>query len=493
MLARAKAPHALLTWKLGFLSSLIVLGFLGCSTENQLPATKPPLDTPILSQAHFSSSDAEMPRNCLFIVLDATYAKHVGAWGYERPTTPNLDVLAAEGVRFESAYSQGPSTVPSTWSYMTGRNPVPDSKGGLMKLNADLSPIAENFKQAGFNTFGFSENPYVSEELGYSIGFDEFRQILPLVGPYINRRHEAGERLLDRAFQSIEASKNTPWFTYIHLFRPHNPYLAPDPYGKVFMNEQDSERASLVLELELILRNNAAQPEEKSKSEAGDIDYLVASYDGNLAYVDHLVGKLLKRLFENHDLSNTVVIIASDHGESFSPDRKIGHGDFLFEEFVHVPLMIWAPSITDFSKNVVREPVAMVDIYPTLAEIFSLDPVDALDGTSLLPFLTGGERTQVPFIFSQTLVADKISVRSGDRKLIAHVDFKRREITETQFFDLNSNPNEIRKAYVAIERDETLRQAILNQIASWPVESSSDSNALTQEQIEQLEAVGYVQ
>ena len=120
-------------------------------------------------------SDPRRP-NCLFIVLDTTAAKHVGAWGYSRPTTPQIDALASRAVVFENAYSQAPSTLGSTWSFLTGQYPIPkrSSASQYLQVRENDFTLAQAFQADGFKTFGYSENPYISEELGFGSGFDQF-------------------------------------------------------------------------------------------------------------------------------------------------------------------------------------------------------------------------------------------------------------------------------------------------------------------------------
>lgn len=432
-------------------------------------------------------------KNCLFIILDTTHAAHLSAWGYHRATTPNLDRLAANGVRFEQAYSQASSTLPSTWSILSGRYPVPPADKELLRLDDRVKTLAENFKDSGFATFGYSENPFVSESFGHAQGFDTFDLLLPLNDmQYADRNQDATEQILGKAAESIHSASNTPWFTYIHLFRPHAPYFAPEPFGTAFMTDQGKSVASLALETALLSGESTPELNSAIDSLTDNVEYVVASYDGNLAYADRLVGKFLAHLHESGELDETLVIVASDHGEELMQRGRIGHGLTLFEEQVHVPLIVWGPSIHGFKSGSITEPVAMIDLYPTLTELFSLAEPAELAGTSLTPFLRGQTRTQALPIFAQTQTSDKVSVRMGNEKMIAQINLTERTISQTMVFNLHDDKAEKINLWRQDRPFANLRSTLQRYINNWPEHFQTQPFSVPEEQLEQLRALGYL-
>ena len=433
--------------------------------------------------------------NCLFIILDATHAAHLSAWGYSRETTPNLDALAAQGARFERAFSQGPSTRPSNWSYLSGLYPIPSARDGTMVLGNEIVTLAESFSHAGYKTFGLSENFFVSEQFGFDQGFDHFETMLPMIRKdFLSRNNEASAYLLDEAFKQISLSEASPWFGYVHLFRPHAPYLAPEPYGRHFMVEPDRTNASVELEQRIAKGELTLEMNESEELLADITEYLVASYDGNLRYADHLVGEHLNRLREQGALKNTVVIIASDHGESFMQHGEVGHGDLLYEEYFHVPLIIWAESMEGFQPGVVDTPVALIDLYPTLVELCGLDSRDDLDGESLLPFLQGSSRPGASSIFAQTLEGDKVSMRAGRAKLIVDLNPETNQIVSRKAFELGNDPGETVDLSRIAQIQEglgRLQGMIEEYIGQWPAERPA-GRELREDEVAELEAVGYI-
>lgn len=446
------------------------------------------MDTgPVITDAMLRGDTDSAPRNCLFILIDTTHAKHMSAWGYERNTTPNLDLLAKNGVRFSRTTSQAPSTGASTWSFLMGRYPKPADNNNLVHLAPSERPLSQLFSESEFATFGFSENPYISKELGYSNGFDKFEWVPPFVHNLSGRHENATQELFEKAYDAIESS-DKPWFTYTHVLRPHSPYLAPEPFGKLFMTDDMGDVASIDLENDILHGTM-----EEFNHDFSPESYMRASYDGNLAYVDHLVGRFLERLANLGVLKETVVVIASDHGEEFLQHGSYSHGIRLYDELLHVPLIVWAPSITGVERNVVDVPVAMVDLHPTLVELFSLDGSDGTDGTSLMPFLRGESRPRVENIFAQNVAGFRVSVESDNVKMIASLQLQSREITNIEVFNLEEDPGELENLWSPERPFDDLRRRLEDYISKWPENPKLSDGALTQEQKDQLEAIGYIQ
>ncbi|MFP6617200.1 MAG: sulfatase [Candidatus Hydrogenedentota bacterium] len=435
-------------------------------------------------------SDPRRP-NCLFIVLDTTAAKHVGAWGYSRPTTPQIDALASRAVVFENAYSQAPSTLGSTWSFLTGQYPIPkrSSASEYLQLRENDFTLAQAFQAEGFKTFGYSENPYISEELGFGSGFDQFKHYPALDEARSSfRDHSSTTSMFADATESIMEAGNSPWFSYLHVLRPHEPYLAPKPWGTQFMDAEEAETATETQERGFW---NGLRVQGRDLSEYA-VDYLKDSYDGHLSYVDYLVGQLFGYLAQYSILENTIVIVASDHGEAFMEHGRPGHGFFLYEELLHVPLIIYVPESMGVKPKRIDALVEMVDVYSTPVEIFDLNMPQVLRGRSLLPGLNSVDFPSKENSYAQTLAADRISVRIGDEKLICKVDPVTRKFSDFEVYDHTKDLDELSNLYTKEYPIEHLIEAGREYVERWASIETVVGGEVSDELKEEIEALGYV-
>lgn len=426
-------------------------------------------------------------KNVLFIIMDTTVADHLAPWGYERLTTPYLDAFAEDSFVFRRMYSQAPSTLPSTWSFLTGRYPAPMPNPSLIRMLPDDATLADLFKENGFATFGFSENPYISESKGFDQGFQQFTYYRPTNrGKPGLRNHSATDSLFADARMAIDSAKDQPWFCYIHLLRPHEPYLAPEPQGTQFFSKD--EKVSEMREKKILYKIH--EMEESQKEVAAK--YLLDSYDGNLAYVDFKIGAFLDELREQSLFENTVIVIASDHGEAFLEHGRIGHGFVLFEELLHVPLIFRAPEPAGIQAGVSLETAEMLDVYPTLVEIFGFEMRNTLHGRSLLSGMRGRSFSPKPAIFAQAHGTNLLSIRMGNLKMICKFDPNTKELSDFTLFDLEKDPEEQNSIYTSDYPVDEFLSAAKEYMARWPVDLTAPENDIPDELREDLEAIGYL-
>lgn len=431
--------------------------------------------------------------NCLFIILDASAANHFGAWGYDRDTTPNIDALAKEGFVFRNAHSQAESTMPSTFSFLTGRYPLRPPSIELTseshRIREEDVSMAKAFQKAGFRTVGFSQNPFIRERWGYDSGFDEFRAYS--VVSKTGRDPRLAAQLFQDAKELIENARSDGkgWFCYIHHLRPHAPYTAPPPYGDKFMRAEDPPSEDW---RHNTLTTKSFQGERIAEDE---IAYMVNSYDGGLAYADFEIGEFIGWLKEKDMLSNTLIVIASDHGESFAQHGRFGHGYYLWEELLHVPLLFWAPRGSNLEIGESDTLVEMVDVYPTLVELFDLTPPSyRLDGQSLMPAMRGEPFNQKEFSYAQIFDGGTISARRGDMKLIAAVERETLKFYNIGLIDLSKDPGERNNLYPAVSADDLL-QAAADYVERWRASTTlteASPGDVPQNVIDELEALGYL-
>ncbi|MEZ4322447.1 MAG: sulfatase-like hydrolase/transferase [Myxococcota bacterium] len=305
-----------------FPSALAAVALLGCSGAP--PATPAP-----------EPSEAAHP-NVVLVSIDTTRADRIGAYGYDKALTPNLDALAARGRRYAHAYSPLPLTIPSHASLFTGKTPPTHGirNNSRATLGYAENTLAESFKNAGYRTAA-SVGAYVTTRTwGFDQGFEAFFDDIEQ-----QRNFWASERRADAVIDDILEWKaglddGAPQFVWVHLYDPHFPYLPPKEW-----REKVPDRP----------------------------------YDAELAWTDSQLG----RLFEAWDAENTVFVVVSDHGESLGEHGEITHGLFVYDSTQHVPLLMAGPGI---EPAVIDEPVGLIDVAPTLLSLLGLPALEGIDG-----------------------------------------------------------------------------------------------------------------
>ena len=328
--------------------------------------------------------------NFVVISLDTLRADHVGVYGSREPTTPNLDRFAESAVAFRDAMTTFPSTTASHMSLFTGLYPSAHrvfEPGPRLKAKAPTLPaiLARN----GYRTGAITENGMLMRSVGFGRGFDtylELRKPEPLDTPgFIAEGVERAKEWLGRYGKER-------FFLFLHTYQVHAPYEPPEEYDR-FRHA-----------------GTASQPRR-------------AAYAGEVLYTDHEVGRFLEFLDSSGLSDNTVVLITSDHGESFGEHGRLGHGSALFEEELQVPLLLRAPGRSQAGLQV-DTPVSLIDIAPTLLELAGIDAPGAMQGKSLVRLTAGidDEEVRDRALYAQRrLAGDRyvVAVRRGKEKWLA--------------------------------------------------------------------------
>ena len=305
------------------------------------------------------STPAPNRPNVVLITLDTVRADHLSLYGYGRPTTPNLDRWAGQGVVFDHAVAASSWTLASHASVFTGL--LPHQHGANWSTSADTArwTLAEVLTAYGYDTGGFSANVYYGEAgWGMEHGFQAYDDATASL------RHNlqvtfVGDRLLQpfyysfvepNRFDRIDAAQvnpnvlrwlqrrsGRPFFLFVNYFDAHSPYMAPSPYNRRFGLASDA----LLRSAQPVLEDG--NPSNRLSDQ--DREAVIANYDNCLAYLDAQVGRLLEDLSHQPEWSNTVVIITSDHGEAFGEHGFYGHGNEVHQETIHVPLIVLGPGV----------------------------------------------------------------------------------------------------------------------------------------------------
>ncbi len=285
----------------------------------------------------------------VLITLDTTRADRLGCYGGDPAVSPALDALARRGVRFRRAYSHVPTTLPSHASLLTGLVPARHGvhENGTFVLGPGYPTLAETFLGAGYRTGAFVSAIVLDRRYGLARGFLDYVDELETDETETVMAQVRGEVTVDRALAFLAKPDPRPVFAWIHLYDPHHPYSPPEPFASRFRGRP---------------------------------------YEGEIAYMDAQVGRLLAKLAERN--RPTLVVALADHGESLGEHQEPTHAFFVYGATQRIPLLLSYPGVLPAGREVAPL-VRVVDVLPTILELAHLQPPDGLDGRSLVPLVTG--------------------------------------------------------------------------------------------------------
>jgi arylsulfatase A-like enzyme/predicted Zn-dependent protease len=396
--------------------------------------------------------------NYVLITVDTLRADRVHCYGFPYVDTPTMDLFASKGVLFERCIAQTPLTLPSHTSLMTGTLPlfhgVRDNGGYLVPQ--ELLTLAEIFKEKNYQTSAFVASYVLDSKWGLDQGFDFYFDQFDL-SKYktisLGNVQRRGDEVINEALTWLENNKNDQFFTWIHLYDPHTPYDPPSPYKEQYPNRP---------------------------------------YLGEIAYTDSLLGQLWGYLEQNNLTENTILIFASDHGESLGEHQEGTHGFFIYQAGVHVPLIFVTP-FEDLQGIRRSDVVSLVDIMPTILEMDDEAIPAQIQGQSLLPLFLNGAENEERFAYAETYYP-RLHYGWSDLKSIQEGRFKLIIAPELELYDLIDDPKE-QSNRVSDFPEETRR---LMRTAEAFIENSTqgafdiDYHNIDEETRQKLAALGYI-
>jgi arylsulfatase len=366
----------------------------------------------------------------LLVTIDALRGDHLGSAGYGRPTTPHLDAFAADATRFAAAFAAGPKTVPSVPQILTGtyfywHRPEP----GLTAL----------LGRDGVPSRAIVNNPYVAAWLrGEQPGFQA------VTAGDLDARAITGA-----ALRYLTAAGNCRTALYLHYLDTHTPYHAPPRWARRFVDRKATTTVGLAFD--------DVTGAWQDKYQGADRQRIVDLYDGSIAYTDRELGRLLRGLVRRHRLERTVVIVTADHGEELWDHRKFFHGQSLYDELLHVPLLVRLPDAGH--GRVVEDVVGTVDVVPTIAAAMGRTP-PGIDGVGLQPLAAGTAAAEGRTVFAlvshaEPRTPERQAARRKGLKVIRNVSDGSLEV-----YDLVADPKEKRNLGLAAPGAGELQQAL---------------------------------
>ena len=379
-------------------TALVLISYLGWQiplASRELPAFPPD-----------KARTAADPPNIILLVIDTLRADHMSLYGYSRRTTPVLDEYASRGVVFENAYALSSWTKPSMGSLNTSRYNEMNRVVKWTDLYSDeLVMLPELLSEAGYYTGLISSNQFVTPEYNFSQGIDDFtyalgegfKQLL-FPGDLLSLRYPI---LIEWAFrmelinsETVNANAATmneyvlPWlerncasrfFLQLHYMDPHVPYLPP---------ERNYSRGLKLYMSDFRFMKRLHDSSDTLEVRPERVNKIVSRYDDEIAFTDRQLGEFFRTFNSLNLWENTLLIITSDHGEEFTEHGFGGHGHSLFNELIHVPLILFFPG-GEYSGMRIDEPVTLLDVMPTILDYVKVESNSPMEGASLLPVLQG--------------------------------------------------------------------------------------------------------
>jgi arylsulfatase A-like enzyme/Tfp pilus assembly protein PilF len=383
--------------------------------------------------------------NVVLVTLDTLRPDRLGCYGFPGGATPNLDQLASEGVLFEQATSTVPLTLPSHCSILTGllppRHGVRDNGGA--PLAESRTTLAERLQGAGFTTGAFVGAWVLERRFGLAQGFDRYSDRFGL-----DQLQKRGDAVVDDALAWIDEVRERKFFAWVHLFDPHLPYDAPEPFRSHF---------------------------------AAD------AYQAEVAFTDDLVGRLVARLRERQLLGRTLLVVAADHGESLGEHGEAAHGLFVYDSTAAVPLIVRTPWGL---RGRSRTQVSLADVFPTILDLTGLAPEPGIDGSSLVPAVLDPGKELGRAAYTESLFP-RIHYGWHELRALRDGTFKLIDAPRPELYDLAADPRETQDlSRTKARRAEDMRQALVKKAPK--DDPTGNPVALDPDTQQRLAALGYV-
>ncbi len=391
-----------------FLLIIATLGLLGCSGESGTAAPK---------------------HNVVLIVLDTVRADRLSCYGYDRPTTPNIDAIAKQGVRFEHFYSNSGWTLAAHASLFTGLYPVGHrATQETLELSTEVPTLAELLGSAGYQTYAVSANPVVNRPSGLVRGFDVFDEVFRLKVKRDKDKSFAEQNNMAFRRFLMSSDRERPYFAFLNYIEAHAPYEPPEPYRSRFVGDEFSQGEVLeVMDMDLS-GHYLIEPFDQERLALAN-----RLYDGEMAHLDARIGELFEIIKRDGRIEETLVVIISDHGENLGDHGFVGHVFSVHNTLLEIPLIVRFPGGSR-AGEVRRDRSELLDLFPTILKQCGIKQRGRRVGRDL--FAEGAESVdatvfaeyyyprQVLSVFKPDLL--KLDVAERNRRAAKLVPFMRR-------------------------------------------------------------------
>jgi arylsulfatase A-like enzyme/Flp pilus assembly protein TadD len=396
--------------------------------------------------------------NVVVITIDTLRADHLGCYGYKQIRTPNIDALASEGVRFERAYTPVPVTLPAHTVIFTGAYPMRSGMHDFSgnKLNPSQLTLASVLRQHGYSTGAVIGSAVLDSRFGLNQGFDFYYDHFDfsrLDESNIEEMERPGNVVADAALDWLSKNHRNKFFLWMHLYDPHYPYRPPAPY-----NQQYKDRP----------------------------------YDGEIAFADAQVGRLISFLKLNSLYRNTLIVLTGDHGESLGEHGEKTHGFFIYNATLHVPVIIRLPGGS--SGRVVSEMVSLADLMPTVLKALKFEVPAQVQGVNLLPRMAlrrPGE-SESRSLYAETFLP-RLHFNWSELRAVETEKYQFIDAPKPELYDLSKDPGETQNLYPEKRAvADELRTRLATLISEYSAgQELAEKTGLDPALMERLKSLGY--
>jgi arylsulfatase A-like enzyme/Flp pilus assembly protein TadD len=394
--------------------------------------------------------------NVVVITIDTLRADHLGCYGYSKIRTPNIDALAADSARFERAYTPVPVTLPAHTVIFTGTYPMlsgmHDFSGN--KLSATQPTLASILKQQGYVTGAVIGSAVLDSRFGLNHGFDFYYDHFDfnrLQESNLDEMERPGNVVADETLDWLGNNYQNRFFLWMHLYDPHYPYRPPAPYSE---------------------------------------EYKDRPYDGEIAFADAQVGRLIAFLKAKGLYRNTVIVLAGDHGESLGEHGEKTHGFFIYNATLHVPLIIHLP--VDAPAKILPDLVSLADITPTVLQALRVDTPSQIQGHNLLPLISAKNPDESRNLYAETFLP-RLHFNWSELRSIETERYQFIEGPKPELYDLAKDPAETQNLYAEKKAVAEELRARLNKLISQlsAGQELAEKTGLDPALMERLKSLGY--
>lgn len=400
------------------------------------------------------------PPNVLLITIDTLRADHLGCYGYRQIRTPNIDSLALEGVRFEKAYTPVPITLPAHAAIFTGSYPmrtgIHDFSGN--RLSSGQPTLASLLRSQGYATAGIVGSAVLDSRFGLNRGFDFYYDHFDfsrLDETNLDSMERPGNVVVDQGLTWLSNNYAKRFFLWIHLYDPHYPYRPPAPY-----NEQ----------------------------------YKAQPYDGEIAFADAQVGRVLRFLRQKKLYENTLIVLAGDHGEGLGEHGEKTHGFFIYNSTLRVPLIFKLPAGPAARNGLVSAPASLIDLLPTVLQVVGIPVPGGVQGKTLLSSAPGQRSNSQEDLYAETYLP-RIHFNWSELRSIQVGQYHFIDAPKPELYDLSKDPRELQNLF---SKQSAAANGLSARLAQLVKKYSPASGRETAEQtgldpvlMERLKSLGY--
>ena len=459
------------------------------------------------------------PGGVILIQVDTLRRDHLEVYGYARETAPVLSRLAAEGATFRRTTAQATWTQVSTPSTMTSLYPLSHGVRDFAdRLPAGAETLAEQYRAAGYATLAYSSVLFTGQFSNMHQGFEELHES---GSADLSPSSKTAREYVDRLGEWLGTHRDVPFFVFLHVFDPHDPFEPREPYATMWADpthkaEHEEQLDAVREHIENPLLRQFGMPDLRA-FEAAEVDpaayvsYDQDWYDGSIRGMDVELGRLVERLRTLGLDDDTLMVFMSDHGEEFLEHDRMFHGQTVYNELTQVPLIMrWPGGIP--AEVVVDENVQLIDIMPTLLDLSGLPHPEGLQGRSLLPFVAPAGDTTVASWVTRPAFSEKAPTTGGaapppadtesyavidEDWLLIHNRARDDDTPEFELYDVVTDP--LNLTSVADAQTEVVER-LARELDRWQrvaeqarlPEDAEAAAGLSQEELERLRSLGYI-